>query len=45
MELQEAFRGLCGRLPGLRLAVPVDQLTFKDKMLVYSLHDLPVTWD
>jgi len=45
MELQEAFRGLLGRLPGLRLAVPVEQLKFKDKMLVYSLHDLPVTWD
>jgi cytochrome P450 len=45
MELQEAFRGLLGRLPGLRLAVPVEQLAFKDKMLVYSLHDLPVTWD
>jgi cytochrome P450 len=45
MELQEAFRGLLGRLPGLRLAVPVGQLIFKDKMLVYSLHDLPVTWD
>jgi cytochrome P450 len=45
MELQEAFRGLLGRLPGLRLAVPVEKLKFMDKMLVYSLRDLPVTWD
>jgi cytochrome P450 len=45
MELQEAFRGLLGRLPGLRLAVPLEQLKFKDKMLIYSMHDLPVTWD
>jgi cytochrome P450 len=45
MELQEAFRGLLGRLPGLRLAVPLEQLRFKDKMLLYSLHELPVTWD
>ena len=45
MELQEAFAGLVRRLPGLRLAVPVEELRFKSGMIVYSLHELPVTWD
>jgi cytochrome P450 len=45
MELQEAYRGLLGRLPGLRLAVPAGELRLKDKMIIYSFHELPVTWD
>lgn len=44
MELQEAFRGLLA-VPGLRLAVPVGDLRFKEHMLIYSLYELPVTWD
>ncbi len=44
LELQEAFRGLIGRMPGLRLAVPADQLRFKPGMAVYSLAELPVRW-
>jgi cytochrome P450 len=45
MELQEAFRGLLTQLPGLRLAVPVTDLRFKESMTITSLHDLPVAWD
>jgi cytochrome P450 len=45
IELQEAFRGLLGRLPGLRLAVPADELRFKEKMTITSVYELPVTWD
>jgi cytochrome P450 len=45
MELQEALRGLLWRLPGLRLAVPAEQLRFKARMLINSLHELPVSWD
>jgi cytochrome P450 len=45
MELQEAFRGLLGRVPGLRLAVPAEQLRFKHGMAVNSLCELPVSWD
>lgn len=45
MELQEAFRGLLGRLPGLRLAVPAEQLRFKHGMVIHSLCELPVRWD
>ena len=45
VELQEAFRGLIGRLPGLRLAVPADDLEFKPGMAIHSLRELPVLWD
>jgi cytochrome P450 len=44
VELQEAFRGLIGRLPGLRLAVPASKLTFKPGMAIHSLRELPVRW-
>ena len=45
VELQEAFRGLIGRLPGLRLAVPASELEFKPGMAIHSLRELPVLWD
>jgi cytochrome P450 len=45
IELQEAFRGLLSRLPGLRLAVSASELRYKENMTINSLHELPVTWD
>jgi cytochrome P450 len=45
VELQEAFRGLIARLPGLRLAVPASGLEFKPGMAIHSLRELPVRWD
>jgi cytochrome P450 len=45
MELQEALRGLLWRLPGLRLAVPVEQLRFSAPMAINSVAELPVSWD
>jgi cytochrome P450 len=44
VELQEAFRGLIGRLPGLRLAVPASELEFEPGMAIHSLRELPVRW-
>ena len=44
VELQEAFRGLIGRLPGLRLAVPASELEFKPGMAIHSLRELPILW-
>jgi len=44
VELQEAFLGLIGRLPGLRLAVPAGELEFKPGMAIHSLRELPVLW-
>jgi cytochrome P450 len=44
LELQEAFRGLVGRMPGLRLAIPVKELRFTPGMALHSLCELPVRW-
>jgi cytochrome P450 len=45
MELQEALGALLRRLPGLRLAVPEEELRFKPGLVVRSLETLPVSWD
>jgi cytochrome P450 len=42
-EMQVAFATLARRLPGLRLAVPRDELKFKDAD-IYGMKELPVTW-
>ena len=45
VELQEVFTRLYQRIPTLRLAVPFEELEFKDNTLVYGVTTLPVTWD
>jgi cytochrome P450 len=45
MELQEAFRGLLTRLPGLRMTVPMSGLEFRAGQAIASMRELPVTWD
>jgi cytochrome P450 len=44
VELQVVLTTLLRRLPGLRLAVPADQLTYNRENIVYGLRALPVTW-
>ncbi|MBE1580377.1 cytochrome P450 [Amycolatopsis roodepoortensis] len=44
LELQIVFDTLFRRVPGLRIAVPVDELPFKHDSTIYGLHALPVTW-
>ncbi|AGZ44318.1 cytochrome P450 [Actinoplanes friuliensis] len=44
LELQIVLDTLVRRIPGLRLAVPVDDLPFKDDANIYGLYELPVTW-
>ncbi|MGW3998930.1 cytochrome P450 [Amycolatopsis sp. NPDC004772] len=44
MELQIVFDTLFSRIPGLKLAAPVDDLPFKDDAAIYGLYRLPVTW-
>lgn len=44
MELQVVFDTLFRRVPGLAIAVPVDELPFKDDANIYGLYELPVTW-
>ncbi|MFB6894058.1 cytochrome P450 [Kitasatospora sp. NPDC056327] len=43
-ELQIALGTLFRRLPGLRLAVPEEELSFRTEALIYGLGSLPVTW-
>lgn len=43
VELQAVFSQLFQRFPGLRLAVPVERLRFKNA-LIYGVEELPVTW-
>ncbi len=43
-ELQVVYPALLGRLPGLRLAVPLEEIRFKDDMQIYGVHNLPVAW-
>jgi len=44
VELQIALATLARRLPGLRLAVPVEELRFQNEKEIYGIHELPVTW-
>lgn len=44
LELQIALPTLLRRLPGLRLAIPLEELKRRDNMAVYGLNELPVTW-
>ncbi len=44
VELQIALSTLLRRLPGLRLAVPMEQVNFRHDMTVYGVHELPVAW-
>ncbi|WP_405991996.1 cytochrome P450 [Streptomyces sp. NBC_00986] len=44
VELQIILTTLLRRLPGLRLAVPADQLTYNQDNIVYGLRELPVAW-
>ena len=43
VEMQVAFATLARRLPGLQLAVPPDELRFKEAD-IYGMKELPVTW-
>ncbi|MFB6812269.1 cytochrome P450 [Streptomyces sp. NPDC056387] len=44
MQMEVVFTTLLRRIPGLRLAKPVEELPFKEKALIDGLHELPVTW-
>ncbi|MDT5132539.1 MAG: hypothetical protein QOE41_1850 [Mycobacterium sp.] len=43
-ELQIVFTALVRRIPTLRLAVPIEEITFKHDRLAYGVYELPVTW-
>ncbi|MFJ4191878.1 cytochrome P450 [Kitasatospora sp. NPDC089509] len=43
-ELQLMLTTLLQRLPGLRLAVPFEELRYRDRAIVQGLESLPVAW-
>ncbi|MEU8402496.1 cytochrome P450 [Nonomuraea sp. NPDC048892] len=44
IELRIGLGELITRLPGLRLAVPAEQVPVRDEMLIFGVRSLPVTW-
>ncbi|MFL6115904.1 MAG: cytochrome P450 [Catenulispora sp.] len=44
MEMQIAYPSLFERFPGLRLDVPLDEVSFRSFALVFGLDALPVAW-
>ncbi|MFD1940006.1 MULTISPECIES: cytochrome P450 [Nonomuraea] len=44
MEMEIAYPALFRRLPHLRLAVPLEQVPFKNDMAIYGVHRLEVEW-
>ncbi|WP_206739212.1 cytochrome P450 [Streptomyces sp. L2] len=44
MELEVCLSALFARFPTLRLAVPADDVRFREHTIVYGLEELPVTW-
>ncbi len=44
MEMRTAFPALFRRFPGLRLAVPIDEVPLRAYSFVYGVSSLPVAW-
>jgi cytochrome P450 len=44
VELQVVYGTLYRRIPGLRLAVPIEEIPFKHDSAVYGAYELPVSW-
>jgi cytochrome P450 len=44
-ELTIGFTQLLRRLPGLRLAIPAQEVPLRTDMLIFGVHALPVHWD
>ncbi|NUT92617.1 MAG: cytochrome P450 [Saccharothrix sp.] len=44
VELEVVFESLFRRFPGLRPAVPVDELSYKHDSALFGVHELPVVW-
>ncbi|WP_433351202.1 cytochrome P450 [Microtetraspora malaysiensis] len=43
-EMRIAYPALLRRFPGLRLAVPAEEVPMRTDMAIYGVHRLPVTW-
>ncbi|MEV5574050.1 cytochrome P450 [Spirillospora sp. NPDC052269] len=45
VEMRIALTALFDGLPGLRLAVPADEVPMRHDMAIYGVHRLPVAWE
>lgn len=45
VEMTVGFTELLRRLPGLRLAIPPQDVPLRSDMLIFGVHALPVRWD
>jgi cytochrome P450 len=45
LELEIVYGTLYKRIPSLRLATALDQISFKNDISIYGVFQLPVTWD
>lgn len=45
VEIEETLAALLTRPPWVHPVADADQLRFRDDMLVYGVHELPVSWD
>lgn len=43
-EMQIVFHTLLRRIPTMKLAIPFDEIPFKDDRLAYGVYSLPVRW-
>jgi cytochrome P450 len=43
-ELQIALSALVTRIPTLRLAVPLEEISFTEEAYIFTVNELPVTW-
>jgi cytochrome P450 len=44
MELQVVYSTLYRRIPTMELAIPFEDVQYKNDAIVYGVHSLPVTW-
>jgi cytochrome P450 len=44
LELGLVLNEVIRRFPSLRVAVPLEEIPFREKVLIYGVHELPVTW-
>ncbi|MFI9045276.1 cytochrome P450 [Streptomyces sp. NPDC053427] len=44
VEMRVAFPALFRRFPNLALAVPPEEVPLRSDMVIYGVHELPVTW-
>ncbi|WP_157245688.1 cytochrome P450 [Nonomuraea typhae] len=44
LEMEIAYPALLNRLPGLRLAVPMEEVPTRDDMFIYGVYRMEVTW-